>query len=260
MLTYLAIGVGAGTIVSSWQGFKDPPWEGFRTAKFVRSIGVAGVLGIAFYALAARGLLAHDNLGLVLLAILATERLIGEIYKGFVRAGDHPEYVTLLARLRIPVGHRIVRLSIGLLLLVLGLALYRGLGWLGAQIVEALGRSAPAGAAIGLMTGTIVAIGGALKDSQFEGFKPLKFVRSPIVSALGTMLLVRFSADPVLVTISAIGFERVAVEFYKTFLTRQVRGIHAGKRPSHPQWFGRRWLFFASYAVPVVACGVLLVA
>lgn len=258
MWTYLAIGLGAGTIVSSWQGFKDPPWEGFHTARFLRSIVVAGLLGVAFFELGARGVLANDNLGLVLLAILATERLVGEIYKGFVRAGDHPEYVTLLARLRIPVGHHVVRLAIGLVLLVLGLALYRGLGWLGAQIVEAAGRSALSGAAIGLLTGTVVAIGGALKDSQFEGFKPLKFVRSPIVSALGTTLLIRCSVDPVLVTISAIGFERVGVEFYKTFLTRQVRGIHAGKTPSHPQWFGRRWLFFATYAIPVVTCGVLL--
>ncbi len=103
-----------------------------------------------------------------------------------------------------------------------------------------------------------MAIGGALKDLQFEGFKPLKFVRSPIVSALGTTLLVRCSADPVLVTIATIGFERVAVEFYKTLLTRQMRGIHAGKRPLHPRWFGRRWLFFATYAISVVTCGVLL--
>jgi hypothetical protein len=258
MWNYLAIGVCAGTIVSSWQGFKDPPWEGFRPAKFARSIGVAGLLGLAFHELEARGALVADNLGLVLLAILATERLVGEIYKGFVRSGDHPEYFRLLARLHLPVGHRLVRLAIGILFLVLGLALYRGLGWVGARIIDGLGRSVAAGAVIGLTTGTVVAIGGALKDSQFEGFKARKFVRSPIVSALGTMLLVHCSADPLLVTVGAIGFERVAVEFYKTFLTRQVRGIHAGKPPSHPHWFGRRWLFFGTYAIPVAACVVLL--
>ncbi len=32
----MAIGAVAGLIVSSWQGFKDPPWEGFFVSKFLR--------------------------------------------------------------------------------------------------------------------------------------------------------------------------------------------------------------------------------
>ena len=42
MWGYLVIGLVAGSIVSSWQGYKDPPWEGFVLSKFVRSILIGG--------------------------------------------------------------------------------------------------------------------------------------------------------------------------------------------------------------------------
>src|SRR5687768_12336473 len=84
MLTYLLIGLGGGLIVSSWQGYKDPPWEGFSFAKFVRSPIVGAAAGVIAYVVERRtSLLIVDNLGLLMLASLATERLVGEIYKGF---------------------------------------------------------------------------------------------------------------------------------------------------------------------------------
>ena len=47
-LTGAAIGAVAGLIVSSWQGFKDPPWEGFSVSKFLRSIGVGIEPGFSY--------------------------------------------------------------------------------------------------------------------------------------------------------------------------------------------------------------------
>jgi hypothetical protein len=96
-----------------------------------------------------------------------------------------------------------------------------------------------------------------MKDSQFEGFKPLKFIRSPIVAALGTTLLVQRSLSPPLIATAAIGIERVLVEFYKTFLTRQVRGIHAGKPLVHPGWLRWRWLFAVAYVAGMAAAWMM---
>lgn len=260
MLTYLVIGLVAGSIVSCWQGFKDPPWEGFVPQKFVRSIGVGGVLGVIAFWLVGRGTLVVDNLGLLLLSILATERLVGETYKGFLRRGrPHPEYMKLLSRLGIPVERGIVKVLFGVGFLVGGLYLYWLFGRLGGRIIAALGPGTAAGLLLGGAAGTLVAIGGAMKDSQFEGFKPKKFVRSPIMAALGTVWLIHLSASPLLISIGAIGFERVAVEFYKTFLIRQVRGIHADKPLAHPEWMARRWIFAVGFCASVTACVAWLV-
>jgi hypothetical protein len=112
---------------------------------------------------------------------------------------------------------------------------------------------------LGAVAGTLVASGGALKDSQFEGFKGRKFVRSPIITALGGALLITSSDNPLLMSIGVIGFERVAVEFFKTFLVRQIRGIHAGKPAAYPEWLERRWVFLVSFLAAVAICGALLV-
>ena len=258
MWTFLAVGLVAGSIVSSWQGYKDPPWEGFVVSKFLRSMVTGIAIGLAVFALQHRGLMRIDNLGLLLLSILATERLAGEAYKGFFRVGPHPEYFRLFARLGVPVGNFAVKIACGVVFLVAGLYLYWLFGRLAGSLIEVLGATPAAGAAIGATAGMMVATGGALKDSQFEGFKPGKFVRSPVVASLGGIALVGLSANPLLVAIGVVGFERVAVEFYKTFLTKQVRGIHAGKAVAYPEWLERRWVFLVSFLSGVAVCAVLL--
>jgi hypothetical protein len=96
---YLLIGATAGLIVSSWQGFKDPPWEGFFLSKFLRSILVGSGAAFALYVADLRGATVVDNLGVMAFAIVAIERVAGEAYKGFLRRGAHPEYYKLLRRL-----------------------------------------------------------------------------------------------------------------------------------------------------------------
>ena len=259
MILYLALGVVAGLIVSSWQGFKDPPWEGFSPIKFVRSPILGAAAGAAAFWLEQHaGVIRVDNLGLLMLALLATERLTGEIYKGFLRPGFHAEYVRLFERVGIPASRAGVRASLGAVFLALGLILYWALGRLAAQVLDAWGYAPASAAVIGLVMGTVVATGGALKDSQFEGFKPLKFVRSPIMSVLGAFLLLRTSGDSLLLALGVIGFERVSVELYKTFLMRQVRGIHEGRPVLYPGWFVTRWIFFITFAACVSLCAWLI--
>ncbi len=255
---YLVIGAVAGLIVSSWQGFKDPPWEGFFPGKFARSIVVGAGAGVVLLFAASRGLLRIDNLGVMAFAIVAVERVVGETYKGFLRRGAHPEYHKLLARLRVPAHRYAVKLALGLGFVVLALEMVRGVAALFTRMAVAWGSAGWPGLATGAVAGVIVAIGGALKDSQFEGFLPRKFVRSPIVAAIAGFLFVRFSSDAFLIVLACIGGERVGVELYKTFLRRQVRGIFAGLPPRFPVWLERRYLFGMSYSMAVTVCVALL--
>jgi hypothetical protein len=245
--------------VSSWQAYKDPPWEGFVPSKFVRSILVGGTVGLALWAIDSRIVMEIDNLGLLLLSILATERLLGEAYKGFFKRAPHPEYSKLFLRLGLPVHSYALKVGFGCLFVALGFFIFALFGWVGGIILRSLGQTMSAGLLLGAVAGTLVASGGALKDSQFEGFKGRKFVRSPIITALGGALLITASNNPLLMSIGVIGFERVAVEFFKTFLVRQIRGIHAGKPPAYPEWLERRRVFLVSFLTAVAICGALLV-
>ncbi len=254
-----AIGALAGLIVSSWQGFKDPPWEGFFVAKFLRSIVVGAVAGAWLCGAFAPRESPPCNPGILAFAVVAVERVIGEAYKGFFRRGPHKEYYLLLRRMSVPAGSYAIKIVLGTGFVVGAYWLFRLLAWWLALMVAEFGSLWLPGFLVGMAGGLLVAIGGALKDSQFEGFIPLKFVRSPLVGALTGMLIVRFSTHWFLVALAAVGSERVAVELYKTFLKRQVRGMHAGKPVYFPVWLERRWLFALTFGLSVSISIALLV-
>ncbi len=253
------VGGAAGLIVSSWQGFKDPPWEGFFIGRFFRSIFVGAGAGAALCFAASRGVLAIDNTGVLAFSVVAVERIVGEAYKGFLRRRAHGEYFKLLRRMHVPEGIYAVKLLTGVGFLVGAYWMFRLLSyWLRGLVAFFGGRTVP-GLVIGIAGGLLVAIGGALKDSQFEGFIPAKFVRSPIVGALTGMVFVHFSSSWFLVSLAAVGGERVGVELSKTFLKRQVRGMHADQPVRYPAWFARRGVFALSYGLAVAACILLLI-
>lgn len=133
------------------------------------------------------------------------------------------------------------------------------MAWWLARIADGTGSLSLAGLLVGIAGGLLVATGGALKDSQFEGFLPLKFLRSPAAGALTGMLMIRFSTHWFLVSLATVGSERVVVELYKTFLKRQIRGMHAGKPILYPVWLARRRLFAVTFGVAVTFCSILLV-
>ena len=138
--------------------------------------------------------------------------------------------------------------------------LVRGIAGVFEHLASVSGSPLLAGLIVGAVAGVIVAIGGGLEDSQFEGFLPRKFVRSPIVASIAGLIFVHFSADALLIALACIGGERVGVELYKTFIRRQVRGIFAGQAPRYPAWLSRRYLFGLSYGIGVVVCVALLFA
>ncbi len=253
------IGAVAGLIVSSWQGFKDPPWEGFSIRKFLRSIIVGAVAGAALGLADQKGVLVIDNLGVLAFAVVAVERVVGEAYKGFFRPAAHAEYSKLLRRFGVKQGGHVVKLLLGLGFLAAAYWLFRLLAFLLERIAVGSDSALLAGLLGGVGAGLMSATGGALKDSQFEGFLLFKFFRSPIVASLVGMILIQFSNSWFLLALAMLGGERVGVELYKTFLKRQIRGIHAGKPVSHPLWMARRGVFAVSYGVAVAVCLVLLI-
>ncbi len=258
ILTTAGIGAVAGLVVSSWQGFKDPPWEGFFISKFVRSILVGAAAGCIFFYADAAGIFSIDNLGVLAFAIVAVERVLGESYKGFFRKGAHAEYFKLLRSLGVPDNNRFVKLLAGCGFIIGAFWLFWLLArWL-AHLVAGFGTLSLPGLIIGVLTGLLVGTGGALKDSQFEGFIATKFIRSPIVGAMTGMVIIHFSTSWFMVVLASIGGERVGVELYKTFLKRHVRGIHANRPIQHPVWLARRGFFALSFGLAVAACLALL--
>jgi hypothetical protein len=258
ILVASSIGAVAGLIVSSWQGFKDPPWEGFFVAKFLRSIAVGAAAGAGFALAESRGRVVIDNLGVLAFAVVAVERAVGEAYKGFFRPGPHAEYSKLLGRFGVKQGVYFVKLLLGAGFLVAAYWLFRLLGFVLERTAAEAESMLLAGLVGGVGAGLMSATGGALKDSQFEGFLLFKFFRSPIVAGLLGMILVQFSTSWFLLALAMLGGERVGVELYKTFLKRQVRGIHAGEPVSHPFWMAHRGVFAISYSLAVAVCLILL--
>lgn len=252
--------VAVGLIVTGWQGFKDTPWEGFSWNKFPRSFIASTLIAILLYFAQIKEMLVIGNYGVILLVILSVERLIGDIYKGFVRSGSHAEYTELFRRLNLRFDSKTTRAVCGAIVLLaygaLALFVLRPLAeWL-LQLPETT-----AALLVGTLGGSLSAIGGAVKDAQFEGFKPIKFIRSPFVGAIGGLILINFTQQPLVLVVASVGFERIVVEFYKTFLRRSVRGIFENKKPRFPEWFKHRWIFFVSYLVGVgVFLGLLTMA
>lgn len=257
LILFILISVAAALIVTGWQGYKDSPWENFVTRKFMRSYLVAILVGVAFYYLNTLKLLSFNNLGILLLTILSVERATGELYKGFIRKQSHPEYIKLFERLHIRFKSPKIRVITGILFTA---TLATAILILLTQFISyvLLLPSIMAGLIVGLIGGTLSATGGAIKDSQFEGFRFKKFIRSPIVGMLGGIILVRFTNNPLLLLLSVTGFERVVVELYKTFIRRQVRGIFEGQKPKYSYWLKNRWIFIILYGIGVLTLAVSL--
>lgn len=72
---------------------------------------------------------------------------------------------------------------------------------------------------IGLLAGTAVALGGAIKDSRYEGFDMFTFIRSPIIGAIEGMALgsITSNPNPLLLLFAIIGIERLTIETWKVF-------------------------------------------
>lgn len=260
-LVYFLVGSVGGLIVASWHGYKDPPWENFIPTRWPRSIIMAGIIGLILFYLINAGLLsAVDNLGIITLSTIGLERFVAEIKKGFLRKTIHSEFKDVFVTYKIPIYYHsdLVRILMGLVIFLGVLMVMIFYLKLPDYLIKFQINKIFLGALLGFIGGLSSAIAGAWKDSPSEGFLIKKFIRSIIAGPVGGIIMAYFSNSWQLFIIAGMGFERISVEFYKTFWTKSVRGMFKGKKPKHPEWFKKRWIFFMTYSNGVFVLALLL--
>lgn len=231
-----AVAALSGLYTSFWGAFKDSPWEGFKRRTFPRSI----LLSVAiFAALLAVPELRGRVLGLGLVqtffVVMGLERFLTELYKGCFREESQKKYfvpsqLTLLGR---PVRSRLARAAAGVVLVG---------GVFGLLLVPLPVDGFPAYLVVAYLTGLLVSGGGAWKDAPFEGFQTLKFFRSGLTLAVASPLFywLRTPGEPVALGVLLYmngGLERFLVEYYKTYIQRNMSGKF---RPDLPRLEHRR--------------------
>lgn len=251
----LLIGLATGIHAGSYGAYKDSPYEGFKPLRVYRELFIAGILGYLFSVYQwARG----EKFFIVFLVIFALSRLITEFYKLFIRTESQslykiPTQIHLFGRL---VTGRRERLLLGLLPVVILLCIY-AFGELGLNGFPKLMK----GLILGLQMGLGTAIAGGYKDGFFEGFDKTKFMRSPVLGAIGGMLISLSTTNTLFIILGAVGFERIVVELYKAFLKR---GYWPGKFGSgkvhHKEWLKMRKIFVPLYFITLLFFLYLLIS
>ncbi|MDA0336830.1 MAG: hypothetical protein O2782_16825 [bacterium] len=211
----------SGLYTSLWGAFKDSPYEGFKPKTFPRSVYFNIVI------LAVLLLVFHERvLGLGLFQLffltMGLERFLAEIYKGFFRTEDQAKYF-VPSRITF-FGHHVTsdaaRYLVGSLIVAAVFAVVR---------IDVSVESFLWFAVTAYGTGLLVSLGGAYKDAPFEGFKPLKFQRSGVVLAVLSPLFFFLNDPESPVSLGFLiymngGLERFAVEYYKTYIQRNMSG------------------------------------
>lgn len=90
--------------------------------------------------------------------------------------------------------------------------------------------------AIGFAAGTIIGIGGAVKDAPAEGFKIKTFIRSPLLGAVSCAVLGILIPDAhwFLLFLGTVGVERISIEVYKLFRAKEPGKFQNGEW-GHPK-------------------------
>jgi hypothetical protein len=260
LLLGAAIGALSGTHASIWGMYKDAIHEGFGRRRFARSIAIGLVAGALLQWWLALDLARASSWVLLFGLAYAIERGIVETWKTFIRSEDQGKYfIPMQFSIRgQPVTNPWVRLGAGCVYVA-------GVGGCLAAIAALSARIGPVtvtrAAMVGLLVGAIIAVGGAWKDAPKEGFDPLKFFRSPLMTVAYAMLLSRTSTDYLLIAAAAIGFERATAETYKTFFfPSRPRGKFAGKPVLFPDMLTRRRHFVPVYVTICAVMTALLVS
>ena len=219
----LAVVVASGLYTSLWGAFKDSPYEGWKAKTFPRSVYFHLAIFAALWLLPPlQARVQALSLFQLFFLVMGLERFLAEIYKGFFRTEDQAKYfvpsrITLFGR---HVSSDLARYSVGTAIVALVFAVV----WIDVTV-----ERYPWFLLTAYGTGLLVSLGGAYKDAPFEGFKPLKFQRSGVVLACLSPLFyfANDAAAPVslgfLIYMNG-GLERFAVEYYKTYIQRNMSG------------------------------------
>ncbi len=255
------VGLLSGTHAAIWGMYKDAVHEGFGADRFARSVIVGAAAAVVVQAAFALALPSAAALVLLFGLAYAAERGVVEVWKTFVRDEDQAKYfIPMQFSVRgVPVASRVARLGAGAAYVTIVALCLVAISRLDDGATSPLAPAHVALVALGM--GSLVAVGGAWKDSPKEGFQPLKFFRSPGMTVAFALLLSPLTSSYLLVAAAAIGFERAAAETYKTFLLpAKSPGKFAGKPVLYPDMLARRRRFVPAYVgicAAVLASGMV---
>ena len=254
----LGITLLSGLYTSLWGAFKDSPFEGFKPRTFPRSIWFSlGIFLVLYFLPPFSQRLEGIGMFQLFFLVMGIERFLAEIYKGFFRTEDQEKYfvpsrITFFGR---HVESDLLRYAAGTVIVA---AVF------GATLIDIPVESFFWFLLIAYGTGLVVSLGGAYKDAPFEGFKPLKFQRSGFVLALLSPLFYFLNdpASPVpagfLVYMNG-GLERFSVEYYKTYVQRNMSGKFRSDLVRIEQFVRTREKFHYLALVIIAALAVLYV-
>jgi hypothetical protein len=219
ILEQLVVVILSGLYTSLWGAFKDSPYEDFKPITFWRSVIFSlAIWAVYFYLLPNSSSFLRLNHVQLFFFVMGVERFLAELYKGFFRFEDQSKYFipsrfTFFGK---PVRSELLRIPLGVVLVSLTIAA----SFLPKEINTFLGFLI-----VSYLSGLLVSFGGAYKDAPFEGFAPLKFQRSGVVLALTAPFFWSFGPVPLGILIFMNGgLERFLVEYYKTYIKRNMSG------------------------------------
>ncbi len=219
ILLSLVVSSISGLYTSLWGAFKDCPYEEFKKKTFPRSIYFNVVIFLMLYTCPVFwGRISSLNFFQIFFLTMGMERAIAEFYKGFFRTEDQAKYfvpsrITFFGSY---VTNDLLRKSVGVCLI---------LGTFLLILVDTTITTALEFFLVSYAAGMLVSIGGAYKDAPFEGFKILKFQKSPVVLSPFFFLFYLFSPTSLgILTCMNFGLERFIVEYYKTYIQRNMSG------------------------------------
>ncbi|MCP4723477.1 MAG: hypothetical protein GY863_00500 [bacterium] len=221
MIYLYAFGVSliSGLYTSLWGAFKDCPYEDFKPKTFPRSVYFNLVIFLTLYHLP----FFYDRFVPlsyihVFFITMGIERALAEFYKGFFRTEDQEKYFvpSRISFFGKYVTSDLLRYSVGVLLVV---------GVFCVLFIDVKIESFWGFLIVSSSGGLAVALGGAYKDAPFEGFDFLKFLKSPGVMAFAAPVF--YFLGPInlgFLILMNCGLERFTVEYYKTYILRNMSG------------------------------------
>ncbi len=215
----IIVSILSGLYTSLWGAFKDSPYEDFKPKTFPRSIYFSFLIFIILFPLSfIHSGLKAINLFQLFFLVMGIERAFSEIYKAFFRNEDQAKYAipskfTLFGD---PVESQLLRYMLGILASVsIFFVLFIYIPIISLEYF----------AMVALLGGILVSFGGAYKDAPFEGFAFFKFFRSPVVLLIFCpFFYYQGGIDLGLLIWMNVGLERFLVEYYKTYIQRNMSG------------------------------------
>jgi hypothetical protein len=241
VIYYLFAGFMGVTNMVMWGIYGDLLVEEFQLSKVLRSVTLGTIYSLFLFFI-------NPNLPLFVIAliVIAFERTTTEIYKALIRHESQLKYdIPSDLNIKAPISlKRIVGFSV-LILLLLAFAL------IDLQVNKVI---------LLLVMCLLPALGGAAKDAPYEGFSPLKFLRTPSVSlVVGALLLLVFpSLGPKYFLVAVPGFERIISEFYKKIYRSKIPGKFKQTLSKDSIWFKQRKKLLFAYALNVLVLLSLL--